>query len=447
MGFPDRIERTLELAHPPARVWAALTTAEGLGTWFGNTATVDLRPGGEARLTWTSGDKADPAHRARRGADRLRVHLGRVRPCRRRSAPHLRRVHAAADRRRHAVDGRRVGLRPAARRRCTARPSRATPRAGPASWASSSSTSMPPPPDIEAVAEEVFIALADPSRRGILAALAAGGPATATDLATRLPITRQAIAKHLALLADAGLVAAEPGERRRVRYRLQSAPMQVAQQFLAALARDWDRQLEALQGHLDAVAARSSRTQPGRENVMNIETADRHAANGPAPRSGSGRRAAARRHGSARTRSGRPPATPCSSARRRTRRLGDELARERRELPWVPVDPAVPPRHGRRPAPARGAVRRPEPAPRLPLHVRPELSRGCPINSSIADGIDGLVPHLNAHDVTMLLVSEAPLAQAAGVQAAHGLDHPLGLVGRQRLQPRPRVLEHPGADP
>lgn len=126
-------------------------------------------------------------------------------------------------------------------------------KAGPASWQSWLSTS--PPPDnaataIEAVAEEVFTALADPSRRGILAALAAGGPATATDLAAQLPITRQAIAKHLALLADAGLVAAEPGERRRVRYRLQSAPMQVAQQFLAALARDWDSSLDALRKHL-----------------------------------------------------------------------------------------------------------------------------------------------------------------------------------------------------
>ncbi len=59
MAFPDRIERTLELAHPPAKVWAALTTAEGLGTWFGNQATVDLRPGGSAQMTWTSGDKAD----------------------------------------------------------------------------------------------------------------------------------------------------------------------------------------------------------------------------------------------------------------------------------------------------------------------------------------------------------------------------------------------------
>ena len=121
---------------------------------------------------------------------------------------------------------------------------------------------MPSRPDIEAVAEEVFTALADPSRREILAALAASGPATATDLAARLPITRQAIAKHLALLAEAGLVAAEPGERRRVRYRLRSAPIQVAQQFLAALARDWDRQLESLQDHLNAAVA----AQPRRRN-------------------------------------------------------------------------------------------------------------------------------------------------------------------------------------
>ena len=107
------------------------------------------------------------------------------------------------------------------------------------------------PPDAEAIAEQVFAALADPSRRAILAALASGGPATATDLAGRLPITRQAIAKHLALLAEAGLVTAEPGERRRVRYRLRSAPMRVAQQFLAALARDWDGPLDALKDHLD----------------------------------------------------------------------------------------------------------------------------------------------------------------------------------------------------
>jgi uncharacterized protein YndB with AHSA1/START domain len=59
MAFPDRIERTVEIAHPPSKVWAALTTAEGLGTWFGHDATIDLRPGGSAHLTWNSGDKAE----------------------------------------------------------------------------------------------------------------------------------------------------------------------------------------------------------------------------------------------------------------------------------------------------------------------------------------------------------------------------------------------------
>jgi uncharacterized protein YndB with AHSA1/START domain len=52
MGFPDRIERTVELAHPPDKVWAALTTAEGLSSWFGDEVTIDLRPGGTAEMRW-----------------------------------------------------------------------------------------------------------------------------------------------------------------------------------------------------------------------------------------------------------------------------------------------------------------------------------------------------------------------------------------------------------
>jgi DNA-binding transcriptional ArsR family regulator len=114
------------------------------------------------------------------------------------------------------------------------------------------------PPDIEAIAEQVFAALADPTRRAILAELALGGPATATDLADRLPVTRQAIAKHLALLDDVGLVTAEHGDGRRVLYRLRSAPMRVAQQFLAALASDWDQRLEALTEHLNRSARKSA---------------------------------------------------------------------------------------------------------------------------------------------------------------------------------------------
>jgi uncharacterized protein YndB with AHSA1/START domain len=59
MAFPDRIERSMELSHPPARVWAAITTPEGLSAWFGDKATIDLRPGGAAAMTFRSGLTVD----------------------------------------------------------------------------------------------------------------------------------------------------------------------------------------------------------------------------------------------------------------------------------------------------------------------------------------------------------------------------------------------------
>ena len=59
MAFPDRIERTVDIAHPPAKVWAALTTAEGLSAWFGQEASIDLRPGGSGRMKWDSGFSAE----------------------------------------------------------------------------------------------------------------------------------------------------------------------------------------------------------------------------------------------------------------------------------------------------------------------------------------------------------------------------------------------------
>jgi len=59
VAFPDRIERTVEIAHPPAKVWAALTTAEGLSAWFGQEAGIDLSPGGLAWMKWDGGHTAD----------------------------------------------------------------------------------------------------------------------------------------------------------------------------------------------------------------------------------------------------------------------------------------------------------------------------------------------------------------------------------------------------
>ena len=108
------------------------------------------------------------------------------------------------------------------------------------------------PPDPEEAAVAVFTALADPNRRAILASLAEHGPSTATDLSGRLSITRQGVARHLGLLADAGLVTSDAGGGRRVLYRHRSEPVRIAQAYLAALAADWDDRLGRLSGFLDA---------------------------------------------------------------------------------------------------------------------------------------------------------------------------------------------------
>ena len=107
-------------------------------------------------------------------------------------------------------------------------------------------------PDAEGVSASVFSALADPSRRAILASLAQHGPSTATDVASRLGITRQGVAKHLALLAEAGLVTSGSGTGRRVLYRHRSEPIKVAQSYLAALAADWDSSLNRLDAFLSS---------------------------------------------------------------------------------------------------------------------------------------------------------------------------------------------------
>ncbi len=90
--------------------------------------------------------------------------------------------------------------------------------------------------------DSVLVALADPTRRQLLDVLAARGQVSATTLAGELPVTRQAVVKHLAVLTDAGLVA---GRRvgREVRYTVQPAALDVTSRWLAGLAADWDRRL------------------------------------------------------------------------------------------------------------------------------------------------------------------------------------------------------------
>ena len=97
--------------------------------------------------------------------------------------------------------------------------------------------------------EPVFNALADPTRRLVLDRLSAAGGATATELARALPISRQAVAKHLALLRDAGLVAPTRAGR-EMRYALTPGPMEAAVSWMASVGARWDERLDALQRHL-----------------------------------------------------------------------------------------------------------------------------------------------------------------------------------------------------
>jgi DNA-binding transcriptional ArsR family regulator len=95
----------------------------------------------------------------------------------------------------------------------------------------------------------VFDALADPNRRYVVQALAQRPDATATELAAELPVTRQAVAKHLAALNEAGLVESRR-QGRETRYELTPGPLGAAMEWMAGVGAQWDRRLAALQRHL-----------------------------------------------------------------------------------------------------------------------------------------------------------------------------------------------------
>lgn len=97
--------------------------------------------------------------------------------------------------------------------------------------------------------DAVFAALSDPTRRDVVRALSEDGPVTATELAERIPVSRQAIVKHLASLEDAGLVASAIEGRSR-RFRLTPGPMREAMGWMADVGAEWDDRLDALRRHL-----------------------------------------------------------------------------------------------------------------------------------------------------------------------------------------------------
>jgi DNA-binding transcriptional ArsR family regulator len=106
-----------------------------------------------------------------------------------------------------------------------------------------------------AVAEldELWAAMGDPTRRRVVDVLLDRGEATATAMAGELPVTRQAVAKHLAVLDRAGLVQARR-QGREVRYAIRPQRLVAATRSMAQVAAEWDARLSAIKRIAEAVA-------------------------------------------------------------------------------------------------------------------------------------------------------------------------------------------------
>jgi DNA-binding transcriptional ArsR family regulator len=100
----------------------------------------------------------------------------------------------------------------------------------------------------------VFAALADPTRRHMVQTLLRDGSTSVPALTAELPITRQAVAKHLATLDQAGLVERTDGAGREVRYRLRAEALEPASSWLATTQRAWDTRLGRLKQSLESTA-------------------------------------------------------------------------------------------------------------------------------------------------------------------------------------------------
>jgi DNA-binding transcriptional ArsR family regulator len=97
--------------------------------------------------------------------------------------------------------------------------------------------------------EAVFAAVADPTRRFLLERRRSGGPASIATLGDGLPMSRQAVTKHLDMLRAAGLVRVRRDGRERL-HELDSAPLHEVDDWLRPYAEAWDRRLDALRRHL-----------------------------------------------------------------------------------------------------------------------------------------------------------------------------------------------------
>jgi DNA-binding transcriptional ArsR family regulator len=106
-----------------------------------------------------------------------------------------------------------------------------------------------------AVDDDLWSAIGDPIRRTMIDLLLAAGHETATSLSERLPVTRQAVSKHLAVLDRVGLVHAAPAGRER-RYQIDEAQLARAVAQLSAVGATWDARLRRIKRIAEAIERR-----------------------------------------------------------------------------------------------------------------------------------------------------------------------------------------------
>jgi predicted dithiol-disulfide oxidoreductase (DUF899 family) len=126
-------------------------------------------------------------------------------------------------------------------------------------------------------------------------------------------------------------------------------------------------------------------------------------------------------------------------------RRGDELAKRRQDLPWVRIDKEYRFDTDEGSASLKDLFRGRSQLLVYHFMFGPDYTAGCPACSAIADGFNGFAVHLANHDVMLWAVSRAPLAKLQGLQAADGMDVPVGIRVRRRLQPRLLRRVHGGA--
>ena len=232
----ELVERELTVPNEIEEVWRSLAEPE----WLGEDASIELREAGEVRAGERSGfvEEAEAPRRlvfwwSAPGEEATRVELDLDETD---AGTHIR---VTESRPLAILDGRDLAIELGGGGR--RRPAALRPRGD----ARGRAALMPADPG----ATRVFAALSDGTRRSLYATLGERGEATATDLARDLPVTRQAVQKHLGTLASAGLVATRRAGR-EVLYRPTPAPMSEALAWMAEVGAQWDDRLAALERQL-----------------------------------------------------------------------------------------------------------------------------------------------------------------------------------------------------